>query len=99
LKNTNLTGAGGEAVSAKLAEMWAALESHKPAPEYAEAWATMLKERTIASVDAVWGWVPKKSAVDDALWHVWETVDALREVEIFADRAIAAIKRHRRVKP
>jgi len=86
-------------VSAKLDEMWAALEAHKPKPEYAEAWATMCKERTIASVDAVWGWVPKKSAADDALWHLWEALDVLREAEISADQAIAAIKRHREVKP
>jgi hypothetical protein len=86
-------------VSTKLDEMWAALEAHKPAPEYADAWATMCRERTIASVDAVWGWVPKKSTVDDALWHLWEALDVLREAEISADRAIAAIKRHRKVKP
>ena len=30
----------------KLNEMWAALEAHKPAPSYAEAWAQMLTERT-----------------------------------------------------
>ncbi len=30
----------------KLDEMWAALAEHQPAPSYAEAWATMLKERT-----------------------------------------------------
>ena len=81
----------------KQAEMWAALEAHKPAPGYAEAWATMLKERTLASVNAVWGWVPKKGAVDDALWHLWETLDVLREAEISADFAIDAIKRE--VKP
>ena len=86
-------------MSAKLNEMWAALEAHKPKPEYAEAWATMCRERTIASVDAVWGWVPKKGAVDDALWHLWEALDVLREAEISADRAIAAIKRHRKVQP
>jgi hypothetical protein len=84
-------------VTAKLDEMWAALKAHKPKPEYAEAWASMCKERTIASVDAVWGCVPKKSAVDDALWHLWEALDVLREAEISADLAIDAIKRE--VKP
>ena len=84
-------------MSAKLDEMWAALEAHKPAPEYADAWRVMCKERTIDSVDAVWGWVPKKGAVDDAMWHLWEVVDALREVEISADSVINAIKK--RVKP
>jgi hypothetical protein len=73
--------------------MWAALEAHKPDASYADAWATMLKERTIDSVNAVWGWVPKKGAVDDALWHLWETLDVLREAEISADLAIDAIKR------
>ena len=86
-------------MSDKLTELWAAFEAHKPDASYAEAWERMCRERTIASVNAVWGWVPKKSAADDALWHLWEALDALREVEIFADRAIAAIKRHRRVKP
>ena len=81
----------------KLDEMWAAFEAHKPDASYAEAWATMLKERTLASVDAVWGWVPKKGAVDDALWHLWETLDVLREAEISADLAIDALKRE--VKP
>ena len=81
----------------KLDEMWAALSAHKPAPGYADAWATMLKERTIDSVNAVWGWVPKKGAVDDALWHLWETLDVLREAEISADLAIDALKR--KVKP
>ena len=80
-------------MSAKLDEMWAALEAHKPDASYADAWATMLKERTIDSVNAVWGWVPKKGAVDDALWHLWETLDVLREAEISADLAIDAIKR------
>jgi hypothetical protein len=77
--------------------MWQAFEAHEPAPEYADAWATMLKERTLASVDAVWGWVPKPGAVDDAMWHLWETLDVLREAEISADLAINAIKRE--VKP
>jgi hypothetical protein len=80
-------------VSAKLDKMWQALEAHKPAPEYAEAWRVMCRERTLASVDAVWGWVPKKGAVDDALWHLWETLDVLRGAEISADLAIDAIKR------
>ena len=81
----------------KLDEMWAALSAHKPTPAYADAWATMLKERTIDSVNAVWGWVPKRGAVDDALWHLWETLDVLREAEISADLAINALKR--KVKP
>ena len=84
-------------MTTKIDEMWAAFEAHKPAPAYADAWQTMLKERTIDSVNAVWGWVPKKGAVDDALWHLWETLDVLREAEISADLAIDALKRE--VKP
>jgi hypothetical protein len=41
-----------------LDEMWAALAAHQPAPEYAEAWETMLKERTPyaaeAAMEAAW---------------------------------------------
>ena len=80
-------------MSAKLTEMWAALAAHQPKPEYADLWSTMCRERTLESVNAVWGRVPKKGAVDDALWHLWETVDSLREVEIFADLVISAIKK------
>ena len=36
-------------MSDKQAEMWAALEAHKPKPKYAKAWATMCKERTKAA--------------------------------------------------
>ena len=84
-------------MSDKLTEMWPAFEAHKPAPGYADAWSAMLKERTIDSVNAVWGWVPKKGAVDDALWHLWETLDVLREAEISADLAIDSLRRE--VKP
>ena len=79
-------------MTTKLYEMWAALQAHKPEPAYADAWQTMCRERTIDSVKAVWGWVPKKGAVDDALWHLWETLDVLREAEISADLAIDALK-------
>jgi len=34
-----------------LNEMWAALAAHKPAPEYAEAWQTMLREQTEAAAE------------------------------------------------
>jgi hypothetical protein len=33
----------------KIDEMWSALEAHKPKRKYAEAWATMCKERTKAA--------------------------------------------------
>ncbi|MCA3503053.1 MAG: hypothetical protein IOD05_07375 [Rhodobacter sp.] len=53
-------------MSAKLAEMWAAVEAHKPAPEYADAWMRMLKERTVASVWAAYDAAPKRAAVKNA---------------------------------
>jgi len=43
-------------------EMWAAFEAHKPAPEYADAWATMLKERTRLAARAVYDATPVGSA-------------------------------------
>jgi len=49
-------------VSAKLDEMWAALEAHKPAPEYAEAWRVMCRERTEYAVSAAYFAAPKGSA-------------------------------------
>jgi hypothetical protein len=54
-------------VSAKLDEMWAALEAHKPDASYADAWATMLKERTVASVWAAYDAAPKRAAVQNAV--------------------------------
>jgi hypothetical protein len=49
-------------VTTKLDEMWAAFEAHKPAPEYADAWATMCKERTYEAVEAAYRAAPIKSA-------------------------------------
>jgi hypothetical protein len=87
-------------VNDKLNEMWAALEAHKPAPSYAEAWQTMLRERTeeaaraaaLAAADAgAWG-------VTQAAWAAgWaaaaEAAEAAARVGEYAQRAINAIRR------
>jgi hypothetical protein len=92
-------------------KMWAALEAHKPAPEYAEAWQRMCRERT---EDAAWAahyaapegsaawWAAAAGAA--AAWaeaarverYAQDAIDAMREVDRPARRAIAAL---RRVKP
>jgi hypothetical protein len=37
----------------RIDEMWAAFEAHEPEPSYADAWATMCRERTVASASTV----------------------------------------------
>jgi hypothetical protein len=49
-------------VSTELDEMWAAFEAHKPDASYADAWATMLKERTRLAARAVYDATPVGSA-------------------------------------
>jgi hypothetical protein len=74
-------------VSTKLDEMWAALEAHKPAPEYAEAWATMLKERMAdAAADA--GRAAESAGFFSAMSAAYCTAWAVR----YAKSAIDAIK-------
>ena len=78
-------------MSDKLDEMWAALEAHKPAPEYAEAWQRMLMERTVASVWAAHYAAPAGSAAwwaaaawATAAWadqYAQEAIDAIKEVK------------------
>ncbi len=83
-------------MSTKLAEMWAALEAHKPAPEYAEAWATMCRERTSAAAWAAYRAAPElpfglwASAAWDAAWALGAT-DAAK-ADRYAQQAIDAIK-------
>jgi hypothetical protein len=76
-------------------EMWAALEVHKPAPEYADAWRVMCKERT---EDAAWaayhaapeGLAAKAAAVAAARANAaWAKA---ARVERYAQDAINAIK-------
>jgi hypothetical protein len=78
-------------VTDKLDEMWAALAAHEPEPSYAEAWATMLKERT---QEAAWAAAEAAAeaadAAEDAAEAAWEAeaaasaqraIDAIREVQ------------------
>ena len=74
-------------MSAKLAEMWAAFEAHNPDASYAEAWATMCKERTKVAIRAA-----AREAGDaghaGAAGAAWSAAWA----DHFAQRAIDAIK-------
>ena len=75
----------------KVDEMWAAFEAHKPAPAYAEAWQTMLKERTYEAARAAYYAAPAGSAAEAAAWkamsvveaddYTQQAIDALREVK------------------
>jgi hypothetical protein len=83
-------------VTTKLDEMWRALEAHQPAPEYADEWATMCKERTS---DAAWAahyaapigsaawaaveaaWAADAAAAEAADDYAQKAIDALREVK------------------
>jgi hypothetical protein len=88
-------------VTAKLNEMWAAFEAHKPKPKYADAWATMLKKRTMKAAWAAFVAAPAGSAVKMAAWWaaeaVWGAADAAAaaawpEADHCAQEAIDAIK-------
>ena len=77
-------------MSNKITEMWAAFEAHEPDASYAEAWATMLKERTAdAAADAgraaeSAGFFSAMSAAYSTAWAVryaQRAIDALREVK------------------
>jgi hypothetical protein len=50
-----------------MAEMWAALAEHKPAPEYAAAWQMMLRERTWEAAKRA------KNAAEAAAQVAWES--------------------------
>jgi len=75
-------------------EMWAAFEAHEPEPAYAEAWATLLKERTYDAARVAYYAAPEGSAAvaaaaaAEAAAAAWATehyaqqaIDALREVK------------------
>jgi hypothetical protein len=92
----------------KLDEMWAALEAHEPAPEYADAWATMCRERTYDAARAAYWAAPEESAARAAAIaarSVLVTAEAARDAaqaaaesaDRYAQIAINAIKRE--VKP
>jgi hypothetical protein len=80
-------------------EMWAALEAHKPAPEYADAWRVMCKERTYAAARAVyWAASAGSAAAWAARWASWaadaaeEPEGAAASADEYAQQAIDAIK-------
>jgi hypothetical protein len=82
-------------VTTKLAEMWAALEAHKPAPEYAEAWATMCRERTEDAAWAAYHAAPEGSAAKAAAVAAARAKAAWAKaarVDRYAQEAIDAIK-------
>ncbi len=88
-------------MSDKLTEMWAALEAHKPAPEYAEAWATMCKEQTwLAAAAAARTAAEAAEAAEAAAWAAWAVVfksyptdaEEAALADEFAQEAIDAIK-------
>jgi len=66
-------------VTTKLDEMWQALEAHQPKPEYAEAWATMCRERTEWAAWAVAGAAAWAAARADR--YAQEAIDAIKEVK------------------
>jgi hypothetical protein len=70
--------------------MWAALEAHKPAPEYAEAWRVMCKERTYDAARSAHYAAPAESA---AWWAAasWAAATAA-SANYYAQKAIDAIK-------
>ncbi len=84
-------------MTTKLAEMWAALEAHKPAPEYAEACQRMCRERTYDAARAAHYAAPAGSA---AWWAAaaWATATAA-SANYYAQRAIDAMLAAREVKP
>ena len=88
---------GGEVVSNKFDEMWAAFEAHEPLPTYAREWAVMLKERTWKSVMAVYILTPEGSTVQAATLLIPPAIYAVEmslaeEADCHAQCAIAWIK-------
>ncbi len=76
----------------KQAEMWAALEAHKPKRSYAKAWRVMCRERTCHTARLAYYAAPYSSAASAAAWSASEAAAAER----YAQEAIDAI---REVKP
>ncbi len=80
-------------MSAKLDEMWAALEAHKPKRGYAKAWRVMLKERTAAAIKDVYYAAPAGSAAWKAAWAASAVAAAwAARADEYAQQAIDAIK-------
>jgi hypothetical protein len=85
----------------ELDKMWAALAEHQPAPEYAEAWAKMLEERTEeaakkameaarAAAEVAW-----ESGAESAALAALDARSAAAEVGWNAQRATRRAKRRR----
>jgi hypothetical protein len=87
-------------VTTKLDEMWAAFEAHKPAPEYAEAWQTMCRERTGRAAWAANKAAPVGSAAAVAAWAAATAAWTVADFNVWANRyAQDAIDAIREVKP
>lgn len=82
---------GSEAVS-KLDKLWAALEAYEPQPIYAHAWATMLQERTLAAVNAIYKIAPKDSEMETVVASTLWAISSDMLVDRYAQQAIDAIK-------
>jgi hypothetical protein len=78
--------------------MWAALEAHKPAPEYAEAWQRMCRERTIGAANDAEG-AAMLAENGDAEVAAWLAANALRATRDANDWALRAIAKAEEVKP
>jgi hypothetical protein len=83
-------------MSAKLNEMWAALEAYEPAPEYADAWCAMCRERTYEAASAAYYATPAASVATAAASVAAAAAWAAARTDKFAQEAIDAI---REVKP
>ncbi len=86
-------------MSDKLDEMWAALEAHKPAPEYAEAWAEMCRERTYEAAEAAWAAALSAGAAVAAARAAAWAAEVAWATEHYAHKAIDAMLRAREVQP
>jgi len=75
-------------VSAKIDEMWAALEAHKPKRSYAKSWRVMCKERTYDAARVAYYAAPAGSAAEAAALKAMSAVEA----DEYAQQAINAIK-------
>lgn len=81
-------------MSAKLNAMWAAMESHKPLPEYAEAWGRMCRERTIGAANEAEGAAMLAGGVDaeNAAFLAGLALRSMRDAAEYAKCAIDAIR-------
>jgi hypothetical protein len=69
----------------KLNKMWTALAEHRPAPEYADAWQKMLKERTEEAA-----WAAARAGADAGAWAAEEAAEAATAATAWAAEAAAS---------